>query len=100
MPTYEFLHKETNEHIEKWFSSYIQKDEWLEENTEWSQTMTRAPGIVSGISGSGQNKVPSGFNEVLSKVAEAHPTSVVADRHGRKGIKEAKTSQIVKKHLG
>ena len=59
---------------------------------------------VMGPSGAGKDAVISAvydkFNEVLSKVAEAHPTSAVADKHGRKGIKEAKTAQIVKKHLG
>lgn len=99
MPTYEFRDIETGEIHEK-FLSFSGKDQYLQDNPHLQQTMTQAPAMVSGISGSGQNKVPSGFSEVLSKVAEAHPTSVVAERHGRKGIKESKTSQIVKKHLG
>jgi len=36
---------------------------------------------------------------VLSKVAEKHPGSAVAERYGRKSIKEAKSSQVVKKHV-
>jgi hypothetical protein len=36
---------------------------------------------------------------VLSKVAEAHPTSTFADRYGKKSIKDVKTRQIVKKHV-
>ena len=99
MPTYEFINKETGEHFEM-FMGISAKEEYLKKNPHIHQTMTVAPATVSGISGSGQNKVPTGFNEVLSKVAEAHPTSAVADKHGRKGIKEAKTAQIVKKHLG
>jgi hypothetical protein len=57
--------------------------------------------LVSSVSTSNfkSNKVPSGFNEVLSKVAEAHPTSPVADRHGKKSIKDVKTREIVKKHV-
>jgi hypothetical protein len=57
---------------------------------------------VSGVSTSNSRsgRVPSGFNEVLSKVAEAHPTSKVAQRFGKKSIKQVKTEQIVKKHLG
>ena len=99
MPTYEFINTETGEHFEK-FMGISAKEEYLKENPHIHQTMTQAPAMVSGISGSGQNKVPTGFGEVLSKVAEKHPTSVVAERYGRKGIKEAKTNQIVKKHLG
>jgi len=44
------------------------------------------------------NKVPEGFKEVLSKVAEAHPESVVGDRYGRKTIKSVKTREIVNKY--
>jgi hypothetical protein len=35
----------------------------------------------------------------LSKVAEAHPTSTVGERYGRKSIKDVKTREIVKKHV-
>jgi succinate dehydrogenase/fumarate reductase flavoprotein subunit len=37
--------------------------------------------------------------EVLSKVAEAHPTSTVAERYGKKSTKDVKTREIVKKHV-
>jgi hypothetical protein len=58
-----------------------------------------APAIVSGVSTSTQNRVPDGFKEVLSKVAEAHPASSVADRYGKKSIKQARSDQVVKKHV-
>lgn len=99
MPTYEFLHKETKEYIEKWFSGYTQKDEWLQENPEWAQTMTRAPGIVSGVSGAASSRVPDGFKEVLSKIGEAHPNSKVGKDYGDKSIKAVKTREIVSKHV-
>jgi hypothetical protein len=35
---------------------------------------------------------------VLSKIAEKYPNSSVADRHGRRSAKEAKTRDIVKKY--
>ena len=56
-----------------------------------------APAIVSSVSTT--NKVPDGFKEVLSKVADAHPGSQVAKRHARKSIKQVKTEQIVQKHV-
>ena len=98
MPTYNFIDTETGEEFES-FMKISERDEYLLNNPHIQPVIT-APNIVSGVVGVGSNRVPSGFNEVLSKVAEAHPTSAVADRHGRKGIKEAKTAQIVKKHLG
>jgi hypothetical protein len=61
------------------------------------QPIIHAPALVSGVSTS--NRVPDGFKEVLSKVAEAHPSSTVAERYGKKTIKEAKTDQVVKKHV-
>lgn len=98
MPTYDFRDTNTGEVFEK-FMSMSAKDEYLKENPHIQQTMTVAPSVVSGVSTSTQYRVPDGFKEVLSKVAEAHPTSQVADKHGRKSIKQAKTDQIVKKHV-
>lgn len=97
MPTYDFLHNDTGEIIEIFFSSWQDKDAWLAENSEYTQTLTKAPGIVSGVSS--QNKVPDGFKEVLSKVAEAHRYTDIGDKYGRAGIKEAKTKEVVRKHV-
>jgi hypothetical protein len=58
-----------------------------------------APAIVSGVSGQQSYKVPDGFKEVLSKVAEKHPDSVVGDRYGKKSIKEVRTKEVVRKHV-
>ena len=33
-----------------------------------------------------------------SRIAEAHPASPFADRHGKKSIKEIKTKQVIEKH--
>lgn len=98
MPTYEFINTETDEYFEK-FMSFSARDEFLKENPHIQQTMTKAPGIVSGVSTSTQNRVPDGFKEVLSKISENNRGSAVAEKHGRKGIKEAKTAQVVQKHI-
>ena len=78
-----------------------EREEYLKNNPHIQPVLT-APALVSGVSTSNSRtgRVPSGFNEVLSKVAEAHPTSKVAQRFGKKSIKQVKTEQIVKKHLG
>lgn len=98
MPTYEFINTETKEYFEQ-FMGFDEKDKFLAENPHIHQTITQAPGIISGAMGAGSSRVPDGFKEVLSKVAEAHPGTEFADKHGKLGIKEAKTRQVVKKHV-
>jgi hypothetical protein len=34
----------------------------------------------------------------MSRIAEAHPTSPLADRYGKKSIKQIKTQQALKKN--
>jgi hypothetical protein len=96
MPTYNFLNNETGEEFEA-FMKFSEREEYLKTNPQIQSVMT-APAIVSGVSTSKQNRVPDGFKEVLSKISEAHPASAVADKHGRKSIKQARTEQVIKKH--
>jgi hypothetical protein len=97
LPTYNFIDTETGEEIEK-FMSWSQREEFLKENPNIEVIIT-APAIVSSRGGTNDQKAGDGWKEVLSKVAEKHPGSVVGERYGRKSIKEAKTAQVVKKHV-
>lgn len=97
MPTYDFINNETGETFEK-FLSLSGKDEYLKANPHIQQIHLGAMSIVSGVSITG--KVPDGFKEVLAKVSESHKQSAVANRHGKKGIKESQTQRLVDKHLG
>lgn len=97
MPTYSFLNNETGEEFDQ-FMSYASRTTFLSENPHIQSIITSAA-IVSGVSTSKQNRVPDGFKEVLSKVAEAHPSSSMANKHGKKSIKQVRTDQIVKKHV-
>jgi hypothetical protein len=99
MPTYLFRDTNTGE-IHERLMSMAAREDYLQENPH-IVTIIQAPMLVSGVSTSNakQNKVPDGFKEVLSKVAEAHPKSAIAEKHGRKSIKDVKTRQIVKKHV-
>lgn len=97
MPTYSFFNSETGEEFES-FMRISERDEYLKSNPHIQPVVT-APAIVSGVSTSTQNRVPDGFKEVLSKVAEAHPGSDLAQKHSRKSIKQARTEQVVKKHV-
>ncbi len=96
MPTYDFLNTQTGE-VEERFMSLSQREQFLKENPHMQQ-MIGATATVSGVSITG--KIPDGFKEVLAKVSENHKQSSVANRHGKKSIKEAQTQRIVDKHLG
>lgn len=95
MPTYSFIDTDTDEEFEI-FMSFSDREEFLKENPSVQPTIISAPALVRGVGT--HNKVPDGFKEVLSKVAEAHPESVVGDRYGRKTIKSVKTREIVNKY--
>lgn len=95
MPTYSFVDTKTNEEFEI-FMTWSKREEYLKENPH-VQPLLSAPAIISGT-GSYQ-KAPSGFNEVLSKVAEAHPTSPLAEKVGGRSIKDVRTREVVKKHV-
>lgn len=94
MPLYDLINTETQE-VQEVFMSYSKLQEYLTENTEWIQ-MPSAPHLVSGIAGL-THKNDSGFNDMLSRIAAANPTSPLAETHGSKGIKESKTRAAVKK---
>jgi hypothetical protein len=96
MPTYTFYNSETGEQFDT-LMSISAREVFLQENPH-IETVITAPMLVTSVSTT--NKVPEGFKEVLSKVSEAHPTSVVAQKHGKKSTKQVKTEQIIKKHLG
>jgi hypothetical protein len=96
MPLYSFIDSQTGEEFDA-FMKISEREEYLAQNPH-IQPIVTAAGIVSGVSLTG--KVPDGFKEVLSKVAENHPTSSVAQKHGRKSIKQIKTEQLMKKHVG
>lgn len=97
MPTYNFIDTVTNEEFEL-FMKWSERETFLKENPHVQSVLT-APAIVTSVAGMGSHRVPDGFKEVLSKVAEKHPTSTVGERYGRKSIKEARTAQVVKKHV-
>ena len=95
MPLYTFHNKQTDEIFEE-LMSMDDKEKFLRNNPE-IQSYIMAPAIVSGVSLS--DRVPDGFKEVLSKVAEKHPNSALADKVGGRGIKEAKIRSVVDKHV-
>jgi predicted nucleic acid-binding Zn ribbon protein len=95
MPTYTFQDTETGEVFDK-ILKISEKDDFLKSNPNLKSLVTGI-NIVAGVGGM---KTDSGWKENLSRIAEAHPTSALADRYGSKSIKDVKTKQVINKHLG
>ena len=93
MPTYTFHNKVTGETWDEFLS--LSAREELLKNPDIQQVPT-APAFISGISGV-SHKNDSGFNDMMSRIAAANPTSPMADKYGDKGIKASKTREAVKK---
>ena len=94
MPAYLFRDKETGDVWEE-FMSYSQRQTYLDENPDIEPVVT-APAIVSGVAGI-THKNDSGFNDMMSRIAAANPTSPLAETYGDKGVKASKTREAVKR---
>lgn len=90
MPTYTFYDSKNDEYFDR-LISIAAKEQYLADNPHVSQVITGV-NIVAGVGGVRND---SGWNETLSKIAEAHPNSALAERHLSKGVKEAKKAQAV-----
>jgi predicted nucleic acid-binding Zn ribbon protein len=95
MPVYRFKDNNTSEVFEV-LMSISQKAEYMKENPN-IESVIMAPSIVSGVSVKG--KVPDGFKDVLSRISEQHKNTDLADRYGKNSIKEARTQEVVRKHI-
>jgi len=94
MPTYTFHNRQTGV-VEDKMMKISEKEQYLKDNPDVEQVHTGL-NIVAGV---GRVKGDSGWKENLSRIAEAHPRSALADRHGNKSIKQIKTKQVVEKHM-
>ena len=94
MPLYTFLDKDTNDLIELTLR-IADYDSFLASNPNLEPFINHVPGIVGGT---GSIKTDSGFKEVLSKVAEAHPNSELADRTTSRSATQVKVDNVVNKY--
>ena len=94
MPIYSFKDKDSNELIELTLR-IADYDSFLASNPNLERYIDSVPGIVSGT---GSIRTDSGFKEVLSKVAEAHPNSELADRTTSRSSTQVKVDNIVNKY--
>jgi len=100
MPIYSFQDKQGV--VGDDMMSYADKLIDLEANPDIISLITKAPAIASSRGGD-RTKPPAGFQDVLSRVADANPYSNMADDYGKKdptNVKLRETVKGVKKKVG
>ena len=99
MPTYNFRNKKTGEITEE-FMSISAREAFLKKNKNLEPYMESAPAFSYSSAGfrNVTDKTDNGFKEVMSKIAEKHPASPLADKFGKRTIKETKSRNALQKH--
>ena len=95
MPIYTFENKKTGKVYDD-MMSIAEKETFLKKNKHIEQKLTTI-NISSGVMGVNM-KNDGGWKDNLSRIAEAHPNSELANQHKRRSTKEVKTQQVVAKH--
>jgi len=93
MPIYTFYNKKTKKEFDE-MMTIAEMEEYVIKNKHITQVI-KGINIVSGV---GSIKQDGGWKDNLSRIAEAHPNSALADRYGKKSIKTIKTEQAVAKN--
>ena len=99
MPTYTFFDKNTEETFDM-FLSMAQREKYLKGNPQIHQVPVAVAISGDHLMGVGP-KVDSGFQENMSRIAEAHPNTPLGNKYGSSSTrtnKEVKTRQVLKKH--
>ena len=95
MPTYRFENTKTGEIYEELMSiAEMEKHKKKKHINLLPPTQMNIVGSVGQI----DSKTDSGWKDHLNRIAEKHPTSPLADRYRRQGVKESKTRQTIQKH--
>ena len=95
MPTYRFYNSKTKTEFEDYMT--ISDMEKFTKKKHIKLLVPTQINIVSSV-GSVDSKTDSGFKEVLSKAAEAHPNSPLAERYGKRTVKQTQIDRVRKKH--
>jgi len=93
MPIYTFYNKKTKKEFDE-MMTIAEMEEYVIKNKHITQVI-KGINIVSGV---GSIKQDGGWKDNLSRIAEAHPNSALAERYGKKSIKTIKTEQAVAKN--
>ena len=95
MPTYRFYNSKTKEEYED-LMSISEMEEFIKKKHITLLPPTQL-NIVS-TTGTIDGKMDNGWKEVMSKISEAHPVSHLAERYGKKSVKDTQVDHIIKKH--
>ena len=95
MPTYTFYNKKTKKEYDD-MMSISEMEDYQSKNKHITQVIVPI-NIVAGVSGL-THKNDQGWKENMSRIAEAHPTSPLAARYGKKSTKQIKTEQAIAKN--
>ena len=76
--------------------SIAEMEEYLLKNKHIRQVITPI-NISGGVMGVNM-KNDGGWKDNLSRIADAHPTSELAQQHRKRSIKEVRTEQVISKH--
>ena len=96
MPTYTFIDNNTEEIFEE-FMGISEREKYLKDNPHISQVPVMFASVGDHIMSVGP-KVDGGFNERMEQIANAHPSSPLADRYSRPSTKTLQTRNVLKKH--
>jgi len=96
MPIYTFENIKTGKVYDD-MMTIAEKETFLKKNKHIKQRLTSL-NISSGVRGMGGMKNDGGWKDNLSRIADAHPNSALAQQHKKRSIKEVKTQQVVEKH--
>ena len=96
MPIYTFEDTKTGKVYDD-MMTIAEKETFLKKNKHIKQRLTSL-NISSGVRGMGGMKNDGGWKDNLSRIADAHPNSALAQQHKKRSIKEVKTQQVVEKH--
>ena len=95
MPIYTFINKKTNKEFDE-MMTISEMEKYIKKNKHIKQVI-KGINIVASV-GNRTMKTDSGWNDTLSKIAEAHPQSALAKERSKKSIKQIKTEQALAKN--
>ena len=95
MPLYTFENKKTGKEFTE-MMTISEMENYLLKNKHIRQIINSV-NIVAGVSGMSY-RTDGGWKDNLSRIAEAHPNSPLAQQHRKRSVKEVKTEQAVKKY--
>tara|TARA_B100001769_G_C21702052_1_gene387516 strand:- start:222 stop:542 length:321 start_codon:yes stop_codon:yes gene_type:complete len=95
MPTYRFYDKIKDTEYEE-LMTIAEMEKFIKKK----HITLLPPTQMNIVSTTGQidSKTDAGWKEQLSRIAEKHPDSNLGRRYRRRGIKEAKTKEVLEKH--